>query len=375
MTTEKIVELPVAGMDCAECTRHVQKALMGIKGVKQVDVYLASEKAVLHLEVDQIDMAAVRSAVGRAGYSIPEPKERNEQLQAQGGLSRQVGWLTAGLFLVVLFIVIAGEWLGLFEAITRLIPWPVGLLIVLVGGYPIFRNVIRAAWRREVIAHTLMTTGVVAALLVGEWVTAVVVVFFMRVGEYVETFSAERARRAVKDLTLLAPQTARILQDGQEIERPIDQVKVNDTVIVRPGEKIPVDGEVIAGKATVDQSTITGESIPVAVETGSQVYAATFAQLGALHIRATQVGADSTFGQVIRLVEEAEMHKGEVQRLADRFTAYYLPLVAGIAALTFLISRDPLATAAVLVVACSCSIALATPIAMLASIGAAADRA
>jgi Cd2+/Zn2+-exporting ATPase/Cu+-exporting ATPase len=280
--------------------------------------------------------------------------------------------LTAGLFLVVLFIVIAGEWLGLFEAITRLIPWPVGLLIVLVGGYPIFRNVIRAAWRREVIAHTLMTTGVVAALLVGEWVTAVVVVFFMRVGEYVETFSAERARRAVKDLTLLAPQTARILQDGQEIERPIDQVKVNDTVIVRPGEKIPVDGEVIAGKATVDQSTITGESIPVAVETGSQVYAATFAQLGALHIRATQVGADSTFGQVIRLVEEAEMHKGEVQRLADRFTAYYLPLVAGIAALTFLISRDPLATAAVLVVACSCSIALATPIAMLASIGAAA---
>jgi Cd2+/Zn2+-exporting ATPase/Cu+-exporting ATPase len=234
--------------------------------------------------------------------------------------------------------------------------------------------VIRAALHRQVIAHTLMTLGVVAALAVGEWATAAVVVFFMRVGDYVEHFTAERARRAVKDLTAMAPQTARLEHAGVEQEVPVSQVRVGDVVIVRPGERIPVDGAVIAGFATVDQATITGESMPVEAGPGSHVYAATLVRLGSLRIRATQVGADSTFGRVIKLVEEAEAHRAEVQRIADKFSAYYLPVVAGVALLTFLIRRDPLATAAVLVVACSCSFALATPIAMLASIGSGAQR-
>jgi Cd2+/Zn2+-exporting ATPase/Cu+-exporting ATPase len=145
-------------------------------------------------------------------------------------------------------------------------------------------------------------------------------------------------------------------------------------VIVRPGEKIPVDGEVVSGQATVDQAAITGESMPVEAGPGSQVYAATFARLGSLRIRTAHVGPDTTFGRVIRMVEEAEAHRADVQRIADKFSSYYLPVVALVAALTFLFRRDPLATAAVLVVACSCSFALATPIAMLASIGAAAKR-
>ena len=224
------------------------------------------------------------------------------------------------------------------------------------------------------IAHTLMSLGVVAALAVGEWATAAVVVFFMRVGDYAEHFTTERARRAVKDLTALAPLTARVERDGQEIELPVSDVKIGETVVVRPGEKIPVDGEVLSGQATVDQATITGESLPVEAGPGARVFAATLAQLGSLRIRTTQVGADTTFGRVIKLVEEAEAHRAEVQRVADKFSAYYLPVVAGVAALTFLLRHDPLATAAVLVVACSCSFALATPIAMLASIGAGAKR-
>ena len=155
---------------------------------------------------------------------------------------------------------------------------------------------------------------------------------------------------------------------------PIAQVKVGDTVIVRPGDQIPVDGEVIDGHATLDQAAITGESMPIEAGPGAQVFAATYARLGYLRLTATHVGADSTFGRVIKLVEEAEAHRADVQRIADKFSAYYLPVVAGIAALTFLLRHDPLATAAVLVVACSCSFALATPIAMLASIGAAAKR-
>jgi Cd2+/Zn2+-exporting ATPase/Cu+-exporting ATPase len=274
----------------------------------------------------------------------------------------------------VLFIVVVGEWLGLLEAITERVPWPIGLAIVLVGGYPVFLNVIRASLKRQVISHTLMTIGVVAALTVGQWATAAVVVFFMRVGDYAERFTTERARRAVRDLTAMAPQTARVERNGAEQEVPIREVKVGETVVVRPGEKIPIDGEVVDGHATINQAAITGESMPVEAGPGAQVYAATIAQFGSLRVRVTHVGTNTTFGRVIKMVEEAEAHRASVQRIADRFSAYYLPVVTGIAVLTLLLRRDPLATAAVLVVACSCSFALATPIAMLASIGAGARR-
>jgi Cd2+/Zn2+-exporting ATPase/Cu+-exporting ATPase len=219
-----------------------------------------------------------------------------------------------------------------------------------------------------------MTLGVAAALVVGQWTTAAIVVLFMYVGDYVERATSEGARRAVRDLTAMAPQTARVERDGVEYEVPIAEVRMGETVIVRPGERIPVDGEVLSGQAAVDQAALTGESMPVDAGPGTQVLAATVAQLGVLRVRATRVGADTTFGRVIRLVEEAEAHRASVQRFADRFSAYYLPVVVVLAALTYLIRRDPLATAAVLVVVCSCSIALATPIAMLASIGSAAKR-
>jgi len=143
---------------------------------------------------------------------------------------------------------------------------------------------------------------------------------------------------------------------------------------VRPGEMIPVDGRVTGGQATVDQSAITGESLPVEAGSGAQVYAATLVSMGSLRIETTQVGVDTTFGRIIQLVEAAEGQRADVQRLADKFSAYYLPVVAGIALLTYLLRGDPLAAAAVLVVACSCAFALATPIAMLASIGAGAKH-
>ena len=219
-----------------------------------------------------------------------------------------------------------------------------------------------------------MTMGLLAAIAVGQWTTAVLVVLFMRLADYIERFTTERARRAVKDLTIMAPQQACVERDGLEREVPIGEVRVGEVVIVRPGKQIPVDGDVVSGHATVDQAAITGEAMPVEVGPGAHVLAASFARLGSVRVRATQVGADTTFGRVITLVEDAEAHRADVQRLADRFTTYYLPVVAGVAALTFLISRNPLATAAVLVVACSCSFALATPVAMLASIGAAARR-
>lgn len=374
MADLKTLEVPIKGMDCAECTQHVQRAISKLEGVNSVDVLLATEKAIIKLDPVLVDMPAIRRAVASAGdYSIPDTAPTTTVFSSTD-FNRRFRLLLAGVFGGVLFIVIAGEWLGLFDALNQIIPLPLGGVIVLLAGWPIYRNVIRATLNRQVISHTLMTLGVIAALAIGEWVTALIVAIFMRVGDTVENFTTESARRAVKELSALAPQTARIEQMGLEMELPIAQVKVGDVVIVRPGEKIPVDGEVISGQATIDQAAITGESMPVEVASGSQVYAATIAKLGSLRIRTLQIGADTTFGRVIKMVEEAEANRAVVQRFADRFSAYYLPIVAGIASITFLTSRDPLATAAVLVVACSCSIALATPVAMLASIGSSAKR-
>lgn len=369
------LEIPIGGMDCAECTQHVQRAIAALPGVRAVEVFLTSEKALVQLDPQQVNMDAIRRAVQGAGYTVPEPSP-GAPARAAGmpDFKRPILTLLGVVFGVVLFVVVVGEWLGLFEAITSRVPFVLGLAVVLAGGYPVFRNVLRAALRRQVIAHTLMTLGVIAALAVGEWATAAVVVFFMRIGDFTERFTTERARRAVRDLTAMAPQMARVLRAGVEAQIPVEQVRPGDTVVIRPGEVIPVDGEVTGGQATVNQATITGEAMPVEAGLGSRVFAATLVSLGSLRVRATHVGDDTTFGRVIKLVEEAEAHRAEVQRIADRFSAYYLPVVAAVAALTFILRRDPLATAAVLVVACSCSFALATPIAMLASIGAGAKR-
>lgn len=373
MAKRQTLEVPIAGMDCAECTLHVQQAIAQLPGVESANVYLASEKAIIQVDPSQVTLPAIHQAVKKAGYRVPGVNEPAGGLQT-GNFTRRILTLFGVVFGMVLFVVVVGEWFGLFEQLTERVPFVVGLVVVVLGGWPVFVNVARAASRRQVTSHTLMTLGLLAALAIGQWATAAIIVFFMRVGDYAEKFTTEGARRAVKDLTAMAAKTARLERQGVEREVPISEVEVGDTVIVRPGERIPVDGEVIAGQATIDQSAITGESMPIEVAPGATVYAVTIAQLGSLRLRATGIGEDTTFGRVVKMVEEAEAHRADVQQLADKFSAYYLPIVAAIAALTFLISRNPLSTAAVLVVACSCAFALATPMAMLASVGAGAKR-
>lgn len=374
-TACRVVELPVRGMDCTECTQHVQQALAAVPGVASVEVFLSSEKAVLRLDPTQVKRETLHKAVEAAGYSVPSVEAvPGAQTRSLVSFTRPVLTLFGLLVGAVLLIVVAGEWLGLFERVTDVVPWPVGWALVLLAGAPIFWNVLKKAMRRQVISHTLMSLGVIAALAVGQWPTAAVVVFFMHTGNFVESFTTERSRRAIKHLTTLVPKTARVVRNGDEVEIPVGEVQVGETVVVRPGEAIPVDGEVLSGQATIDQAAITGESMPVEVSPGTQVFAATIARPGSVRLRATHVGTDTTFSKVIKLVEEAEAHRADVQRLADRFSSYFLPVVAAIALLTFVIGRNPLSTASVLVVACSCSLALATPIAMLASIGMGAQR-
>ncbi len=375
------IELPIQGMDCAGCARSVEQAIETLSGVSQVTVLLAAEKAVVVLDPATSDGEQVRRAVERAGYSVPGPSADDvidpgavARTPDPNRTARRILLIFGMVVAVVLLLVVVGEGLGLLDRVTDRVPFPVGVLIVLAFGFPVFRNVVRAALRRQVISHTLMTVGVIAALVVGQWATAAIVVFFMRIGDLAESFTTERSRDAVRDLLALAPRTARVERDGVERVVPVGEVVIGDTVVVRPGEAIPVDGEVVGGQASVNQASITGESVPVDAYAGIPVFAASLAERGSLRVRATGVGTDTTFGRVIALVENAEASRADVQRTADRFATWFLPIVGTIAALTWMVSRDALATAAVLVVACSCSLALATPVAMLATVGAGAKR-
>lgn len=377
------LELPVSGMDCAACARKAQRALSRVPGVQSADVLLNAEKAVIQFDPAMATPDALRATIEKVGFAVPAPvpvaaasegeARPSHELEAKA-LQRQLFATLGLLFGAILFVVVIGEGLGLFKKVTESVPWWAGLLAVLAFGYPIFKDVLASALRREVTSHTLMTVGAVAALAIGQWATAAIVVFFMRIGEFTERFTSERARRLLKEMTALVPQTARVRRGGVEREVAVETVRPGDVVIVRPGERVPVDGVVLEGQATLDQAAITGESMPVEAEAGDRVYAATLARLGHVKLRAERIGRDTTFGRAVQLVEDAEANRGKVQRVADRFSAWYLPVVATIALLTWALSGNILATVAVLVVACSCSFALATPIAMMASVGAAARQ-
>ncbi len=368
-------EITVKGMDCAGCAKSVKQALEKIEGVKSADVLLSSEKARITLGDRQPQHSEFKKAVENIGYRIPEGKRDSDgENRKMEDLAQKSFRLFGLVFGAILLIVVAGEWLGMFEAFTQWIPFWAGALFVLVIGYPVFRQVVIAAGKGMVTPHALMALGAVTALIAGHWVTAAIVVFFMRTGDFIERYTTDKARNSVRSLTELAPQKATVLRDEKEQEVSINEVQEGDHIIVRPGGIIPVDGTVLEGHATVDQSPITGESMPVEMTAGSAVYASTIARGGRLLLRADAIGSDSTFGKIIRMIEEAEAHKGDVQRFADTFSGYYLPIVAGIALLTYILSSNIMATVAVMVVACACAFALATPVALLATVGSNAKR-
>ena len=196
----------------------------------------------------------------------------------------------------------------------------------------------------------------------------------MLIAEYLDKLTMDKARKALDELIKLSPKSARIVKDGMEIEIAIEEIKKGDIVIVRPGERIPVDGRIVEGSSFVNQATITGESMPVEKKIGNEVYSATINEAGLLKIKATHVGNDTTLAKIIHLVEEAESAKAPVQKIADKFAAYFTPAILIIAGLTFLISWNITYAIAVIVVACPCTVAVATPLAVVAGTGKAARK-
>jgi len=243
------------------------------------------------------------------------------------------------------------------------------VVLVLIGGYGIFHSAIRELLRLRISADLAVAIAAIAALAIGESFAAAEVIFIMLVGGALEELAVDRTERSIRRLIEAAPRTARVRRDGEEDDVPVDQVMAGDIVVVRPGERIPVDGTVIAGRSSVNEATITGEPMAVSKSVDDEVHAGTLTEAGALEIRATRVGDDTTLARIAHLVEEARERKGATQRRADRWAAWFVPVVLAAAAATYLLTKQPVRAVAVLVVACPCALVLATPTAVVAAIG------
>jgi heavy metal translocating P-type ATPase len=272
-----------------------------------------------------------------------------------------------------------------FAAITLALVWlnfapPVhginvlALCGILISGYPIFKEAVADLLERRMTMELSMTIALAAASAIGEFVTALLITLFVLVAEIIEGMTVGRGRRAIRDLLDLLPQTAEVKSAGRLSEKSLSEVRVGEVLLVRPGARVPVDGVVETGHSFVDQSPVTGESMPVEKVGGTSVFAGTINQSGVLEVRAEKIGRDTAFGRIIEAVERAERSRAPIQRTADRLAGYLVYFALGCAALTFLITRDARSTISVIVVAGACGIAAGTPLAILGAIGQAARK-
>jgi len=362
----------VEGMDCAACAQTVQKSVAALDGVEGAEVSFGAAAMTVQGEVAD---AVVVGAVTRAGYrAYPAGRRAAEASVPFWRLDART--LSTALSIPLLLLAVLASLTGA----PRLVVEPLYLLSMAVGGWSIALAALGALRVRALDMNVLMTLAALGAVAIGAYAEGAWVLVLFSVGTTLETFALHRSRRAVETLMELAPSEARVLRDGVEHTVPVEQVMPGDLVVVRPGERLPVDGIVAEGDSSVDQSPITGESIPVDVGRGDEVYAGTLTAQGALTIRTTRPATDSTLSRVAALVEEAQGTRAPSERFIDRFAKIYTPLVF-VAAL--LLATVPLAfggepgtwiyrALALLIVACPCSLVISVPVAVVSAIGGAA---
>jgi len=285
----------------------------------------------------------------------------DEMEQGEEGIS-----LNYIIFTAIIGLLLLLNWLGIFQTFLGI---NTAIILTLIGGYKIFWGALESLFKRKISVDLAIALAAIAALSINQYLAAGEVIFIMLVGEALESFAVDRTRGAIKKLIDLSPKKARVIRNGQEREIEVEELIVGDRVIVKPGERIPVDGEVLCGHSSVDQSTITGESIPVEKSAGSKVYSGTINQLGIMEIRAEKVAGDTILFKIIHLVEEAQSQKAPIQKVADKYAKFFVPAVILAAAGCFLITRDLVRSVSILIIACPCALVLATPTAIFAGIG------
>ncbi|HKR27620.1 MAG TPA: cation-translocating P-type ATPase [Acidobacteriaceae bacterium] len=312
---------------------------------------------------------------------LPEPltdkqQTRNQTLESRhddgGDHEHEHGkWLD---IVRVLFVALAAAvvWFHLWEPFHRVSV--IGLAATLIGGYPIFREALENILERRMTMELSMTIALVSALAISEFFTALVITAFVLAAEILEGLTVRRGRRAIRNMLQFLPQTASIVRGDAILDVPTQSVAPGDTVLIRPGSHIPVDGVITSGHSFVEQAAITGESMPVEKRVGASVFAGTLNQAGTLHVRAELLGKDTTFGRIVEAVEKAEHSRAPIQKMADRLAGYLVYFALGAAMLTFLITHNVRSTISVVIVAGACGIAAGTPLAILGAIGRAARQ-
>ena len=371
----KTIELKVKGLCCADCVANVEKTLKNTIGVENLKILMASEKAIVNYDELKTAPDKLIEKIEGLGYKVSIPTIVITERPAKKKNLARILRLT---FITIISIVALSEillgYLGILKRGIQFIPLPLILSAIFLGGYPIFKKAFLGVLNRQINVDLVMSLGIIGASLIGEFTASMLVAFFMNLAHYLEDFIVTKSRKAIKELLKIAPACARVKLDEKEMEVSISEIRHGDIVVVRPGEKIAVDGIVKSGQSSVNQASITGESIPVEKMPGDEVFAGTLNESGYLEIDTRKVGEETTLGKIIKLVEEAEANKAPIQRFADRFATYFLPSALTFAFLTYLISGKAIYAVAVLVAACPCAVGLATPLSVIASVGSGAKR-
>ena len=416
----------VTGMTCAACSAHVEKAVCKVAGVDQVNVNLLSNSMVVEYNEETTDAGQIIHAVEEAGYgaALPEsrkqaavqPRQVNVMEQEAAGMKRR--FLSSLIFLVPLFYIAMGHMMGwplpaFFHDpgnvfVVAFLQFLLTLPIMYIND-KYYRVGFKTLWHRSPNMDSLIALGSAAAVVYGiaalfqiawglghgdlarvdQWSmdlyfeSAGMILTLITLGKWLETRSKGKTSQAITRLMDLAPKTASVLRDGVEVEIPVEEVAVGDLVVVRPGGRIPVDGVVTEGASSVDESALTGESLPVEKGPGDKVAAASINKSGFFTFRATRVGEDTTLAQMIRLVEEASASKAPIAKLADKVAGIFVPTVIAIALVTAVVwlivtggdvTRALTAGVAVLVISCPCALGLATPVAIMVGTGKGAEN-
>nr|MDQ3612572.1 heavy metal translocating P-type ATPase [Actinomycetota bacterium] len=379
----------VEGMTCGSCANRIQRTLGKQAGVAEAMVNFATGKAHVVFDPARTGATPLTEAVEQAGYTLrPLTSPEQQQAEAEAAEKAQArGWLWRTVLAWPLGLTIMGlAFFGPGTTASRLTEAALATPVQLYAGWPFLRGAWERARHRSANMDTLVTIGTwtaylfsLVALTVGQdlyFETSALLLAFLTLGRWFETLVKRSASRAIRALLELGAKEATVVVDGVERTVPVDQVQVGDLVRIRPGEKAPVDGVVVTGTSAVDESMLTGESLPVDKRPGDTVAGATINTFGLLTVRATAVGSDTALAQIVRLVEEAQGTKAPVQAIVDRVSAVFVPVVLAVAAVTFLgwaLAGDPLtgllSAVAVLIIACPCALGLATPTAIMVGTG------
>lgn len=410
------VTIPIGGMTCAACVQRVEKAIAKLEGVHKVSVNLATEKAFVEYDSHIIRLSAIKQCIEKTGYKALEI-EKNTVDEDKLRKQKEIRILWTKFIIAAVFGVPL-----LYFAMVPMVSWwpfPIPMAVdpmmhplrfsllqislvtpIIISGYRFYTVGFKALLQRSPNMDSLVAVGTSAAIIYSlyntfqivkgnteaveglYYETAGVIIALILLGKSLEAVSKGKTSEAIKKLMGLAPKTAVVIENGKEVEVPIDEVEIGNIVLVKPGEKLPVDGVVIEGNTSIDEAMLTGESIPVDKKPGDKVYAASINKNGMIKFRATKVGSDTALAQIIQLVEDAQSTKAPIAQMADIVSGYFVPtvvIIAFIAFLAWLIAGEPFSFAitifiSVLVIACPCALGLATPTAIMVGTGKGAEN-